>query len=220
MPFLTPEEIPDEYVTRVIRIPASLEWLALVAGALEPLFFSSEWRKKGAVSTEDASQEMKKLMDTFYSGSGFIGSVVPYLTETIPPTMLPCDGSLYDAADYPLLYAALPAALKVGGDQFVTPNLGGRVIVGGGDGTSGLTHRDPFDIGGEETHVLTVGELANHAHTINMANVYNGIVVPGSPDIAPGQSVIDSVVTNGKGLDEPHENMQPFYVLNYGVVYA
>jgi microcystin-dependent protein len=65
--------------------------------------------------------------------------------------------------------------------------------------------------GGEETHQLTIAELASHTHTIqyvgdgarasNQPMAYNGVSVP-----------FNSGATGG---DTPHNNMQPFLAINF-----
>lgn len=144
-----------------------------------------------------------------------IGYIMPYMTESPPANVLPCDGSTYLREDYPELYEVLASVFIVDADHFTVPDLRGRAVIGAGSG-SGLSNRNVGDTTGEETHQLTESELASHAHTIPAT-----IDVP---VVAPGEVVTDAPVpiltslTGYTGGDTAHNNMQPSYVLNYGVI--
>jgi hypothetical protein len=120
------------------------------------------------------------------TGDAYPGS--PSTTLHANPFWLLCDGT------------------TVGG--LTTPNLLGRVIVGAGNG-SGLTVRAQGDTGGEESHALSVAELAQHTHAVNAG------VGAGSPTVVLGGSGASSMVSvagaaqnTGGGL--AHQNMPPF----------
>lgn len=118
----------------------------------------------------------------------------------------------------------------------------GRTIIGVGE-SQGLTKRSLNDIGGEEAHVLTESELASHAHegVSNGGNIASYRVVDplnresGFHTAANhvqgwkgGQNFFDAndanyplaghthnFVTNAKGGNVPHNNMQPYVALRY-----
>jgi microcystin-dependent protein len=85
---------------------------------------------------------------------------------------LPCGGAAYARADYPELEVLLGETYNVAGDNqafkddyFRTPNTAGRFLLGSGTSTaSGATAHAIASYGGEETHVLTLAELAAHDH--------------------------------------------------------
>ena len=89
------------------------------------------------------------------------------------------------------------------------PDLRGRVPIGSGQG-SGLTQRVLGVKGGEEAHVLTVAELAPHAHTYTGAN--GTAVAPTGPDQAAGWFATS---TNSAGSGTAHNTMPPYIVINY-----
>jgi len=103
---------------------------------------------------------------------GFIiptGTVLDFAGAAAPTGFLLCDGASYPQSTYPALYTALGGASSpwgVSGANFSVPDLRGRVSVGVGTGAS-LTARALAAIGGEETHTLSVAELASHAHVHN-----------------------------------------------------
>ena len=127
------------------------------------------------------------------------------------------------------------------GDSLFLPNLGGRVIVGAGSG-SGLTHRSLAVMGGNETHQLTLAEMAahthekgtlitsniNHSHTVSnsrtgLTNVQLGgdVRVIGTGSQFPtdsGTSVNShdhsiSGSTAPTGSNGAHNNMQPYMAM-------
>jgi len=144
-----------------------------------------------------------------------IGVIFPFATGDFPAGILPCDGSTFSRVDYPSLYDVLGSAFIVDADNFITPDLRGVVLLGSGAAASGSTYV-LGDQGGEETHVLSVGELAAHTHTI--PKTFTDLVV------APGEvtSVIPVPIltddTGSTGSDDPHNNMQPYLAINYGIV--
>lgn len=147
--------------------------------------------------------------------SPMIGMIFPYITESPPPNVLPCDGATYNREDYSDLYAILDSAFIVDSDHFTVPDLRGRTIIGVGNG-SGLTTRNANDTGGEESHQLTESELASHAHTVQRT-ITTLVLEPGEvPALTPVPIISD--FTGSTGGDESHNNMQPFTALNYGIL--
>lgn len=144
-----------------------------------------------------------------------IGLIVPFATALPPPNVLPCDGSTYLREDFPALYDVLDSIFIVDADHFIVPDLRGRTVIAAGDG-SGLTTRNVGDIGGEETHRLNTSELATHAHTVQRT-VTTAAVEPGEVAVLSPVPIIPDY-TGDEGGDSPHNNMQPFYALNYGIL--
>jgi len=143
-------------------------------------------------------------------GRNMIGSIVAMCRDTFPPGILLCDGTTYDKEDYPLLYDALPASMKTP-TQFTVPDLRAVFVRGGDIGDIG-------DIGGEDTHVLTDGEMPNHRHGVYIAGDLDvegvGVPQPNAAQLSP----IVLTYTAYAGNDEPHENRPAFYTLAYGII--
>jgi microcystin-dependent protein len=73
-----------------------------------------------------------------------IGTIVMWTSANIPSGWAVCDGTV--------------------ASNFQTPDLRSRFIMASGAG-SGLTTRTVGQTGGEQSHVLTVAEMASHVHT-------------------------------------------------------
>lgn len=144
-----------------------------------------------------------------------IGMIIPFITESPPANVLACDGSTYLRDDYPALYEALDPIFIVDADHFSVPDLRGRTVIGAGDG-AGLTSRSAGDTGGEEAHQLTESELASHSHTIQ-DTITTAAAEPGEVAVLTPIPIVPAY-TGATGGDSPHNNMQPFYALNYGVI--
>jgi microcystin-dependent protein len=144
-----------------------------------------------------------------------IGMIFPFVTESPPTNVLTCDGSNYLRVDYPELYAVLDSIFIVDADNFIVPDLRGRTVISAGSG-SGLTNRNVGDTGGEEDHQLTESELASHSHTIPLTAT--------TLALEPGEVTVTTPIpiltqnTGNTGGDSPHNNMQPFFALNYGIL--
>lgn len=112
---------------------------------------------------------------------------------------------------------ACPYGLGDGSTTFNVPDLRGRTLVGA-DGAAGrITPSSTIPIpdtlgggGGEQNHQLSTAELASHTHTF--AGV--GGFVAGATGAYVGGS---SSGTGSTGSDSPHNNMQPYGVVNYMV---
>jgi len=144
-----------------------------------------------------------------------VGMIVAYMTESPPANVLPCDGSTYLRDDYPVLYEQLDTFFIVDADHFTVPDLRGRTVIGVGSG-AGLSSYNTGDTGGEETHQLSVSELAAHDHTIPLTTTTLA-VEPGEVTVLTPIPIFTST-TGSTGGDVPHNNLQPFYALNYGVI--
>jgi len=68
MPYLTPDELPEERDCRALSIPANTDWLALVSGALTELTKPYNWAQWGAVTVDEAVEAMQAMVDEYYAG--------------------------------------------------------------------------------------------------------------------------------------------------------
>lgn len=118
-----------------------------------------------------------------------------------------------------------PWGVGDGSTTFNVPDFKGRASVGAGTG-SGLTARYMGDKSGEETHLLTTGEMPSHTHVQN-PHTHTSSIGVGSPSVGNNNyersnssnanltSISSTTAVNqSTGGGGAHNNMQPFSVAN------
>lgn len=147
--------------------------------------------------------------------TAMIGLIIPFATALPPPNVLPCDGSTYLREDFPQLYDVLDPIYIIDADSFFVPDLRGRTVIAAGNGM-GLTTRSVGDTGGEENHQLVTDEIPSHSHTIPRTTTTLAVEPGEVAVLSPIPLIAD--FTGDTGGDGSHNNMQPFYALNYGIL--
>jgi len=112
--------------------------------------------------------------------------------------------------DYPELFEVLDPAFIVDPDNFVTPDLRDRFVLGSPTTPVG-------DTGGSNTHTLTVAQLAPHNHLYEkelQLIIPTGVTFPNSRIIPASLPTATSTTGSGDSVD--HQN--PFIALLYGIV--
>jgi microcystin-dependent protein len=158
------------------------------------------------------------------------GTIIQSAAVVVPTGWLICDGASKVKATYLNLFNAIGYTYGGSGLNFNLPDLRGRVAVGSGTG-AGLTSRALAFSSGVETHVLNESEIPSHTHT-HTSNptgnygliLFNGIDTQnsdvndtsGEPNLYAEKGTL-IIENTGGGL--PHNNMQPFLVLNYLIKY-
>jgi len=197
-------------------------WFRLSAASQAVLFYATpyltqrfNWISKN-VPVDEITDEEWDTIQAYVDGLLYeakvpmIGMIFPIVTIEPPPNVLPCDGSTYLRVDYPNLYDVLDTPFIVDADHFLVPDLRGRTVIGaGGAFSNGNT-------GGEENHTLTVDEMPSHTHTIPLTATTLA-VEPGEVTVMTPIPILTQD-TGSTGGDGAHNNMQPYYALNYGIV--
>ncbi|WP_457418935.1 phage tail protein [Roseateles sp. P5_E7] len=136
-----------------------------------------------------------------------------------------CDGQLLPISQNQALFALLGTTYGGNGQSnFALPDLRGRSPMHvGGDAAVSLGER-----GGAEAVALTPAQMPAHSHTLTATNDLANASVPGGAvpaakprgginRYAPAGSgaVMGATAIATKGGGQPHENMQPYVVLNW-----
>lgn len=202
-------------------------WFRLSQTSQAVLFYATKyWQERfnwvdKSVPTDEVSNSDWDTISAYVDGllyeakNPMIGYIIPFVTADPPAGVLPCDGSTYLRGDYPNLYAELDSFFIIDSDHFSVPDLRGRTVVGAGNG-SGLSSRSVGSVGGEENHTLDEGEIPSHSHSIP-ATITSLVVAPGEITALTPIPLI-SGSTGSTGGSGSHNNMQPFYSLNYGII--
>ena len=126
------------------------------------------------------------IRDTGVHGSGrvsgelegignFIGMVQPFGTATAPTGWLKCDGTSYNRADYPSLFAAIGTTWgSASGTTFNVPRLQGAFVRGTGSHTSQMGNTNAFN-------GSNIGTMANDQVQNFNLQAQSGIIKIGGP---------------------------------------
>lgn len=143
-----------------------------------------------------------------------IGWILPNALATLPPNLLPCDGSTYAREDYPTLYAVLDAAFIVDADNFQVPDLRSRTPIGSAT-TGSLSHYAVNEQGGTEAVTLSTAEMPAHSH-----GLFQVAGLAFSPGELPVQvpEILALQNTDSAGGGGAHENRMPFTAVPFAIV--
>ncbi len=187
------------------------------------------WTQIGTATPEDAAAYFAATFASFGVDMATTGVIVPFAGGILPDGWLVCDGSSLAIADYPDLFAAIGNVWgSVDSLHFNIPDLRGRTLVGQGLAGSGTTF-NLADTGGEETHTLITSEIPAHNHTDLGHTHAESVAAPNATTIGPGApqpTAVPAIGVTGSGSaniqntggDGPHNNMQPFAVVNYAII--
>lgn len=170
------------------------------------------WTGAGLELTED---EMIRI-DDFVSIAeaeiimSAVGMIMPIATAAVPEFMLLCDGSNHLRVDHPELYEVLDPVFIVDADNFITPDLRDRFVMGSPTKPVGET-------GGSEEHTLTTDEMPAHDHTFQRRLESTVPLSVGAPVIGVIPLEL-AQPTSSTGGGQAHSILNPYISLLYGIV--
>jgi microcystin-dependent protein len=160
-----------------------------------------------------------------------------YVGSAAPDGFLLCDGTAVSRTSYAALFNLINTQFGAGDGSttFNLPDLRGRVPLGAGTGP-GLSARVVGNASGTETHQLSVDEMPSHGHNVvdnqhshNMNWSKFGAATGNLQTLVPpsvageGSQASNlapaSISLGNAGGNLPHNNMQPFLVMNYIIRY-
>jgi len=215
VPYLTPDIGGGDYLCRRLRFRAELA--GFISGALEKLTKQYAWELDGDMTVDQVTELATEALN-YYLDSGdtcLIGTIVTYITDTPPNGVLPLVGGTYLNEDYPLLAEVWAGTdLNNGDGTFNVPDTRGYALVHV-KAVSGLPTYLMQGVG-EINHVLTTAEMPSHGHSYGVPTTDTLAVEPGEAPASTG--VFSSNDTNETGGDGAHNNVQPSFGVNFGVV--
>lgn len=136
-----------------------------------------------------------------------------------------CNGQTLPISENDALFTLIGTTYGGDGQEtFALPNLQSRFPIHAGQG-SGLTNRTLGEVGGSESVTLTVQQMPSHNHQLlgsgnsateetpqgnvtgqPVTNIYGNL---------PAFQEMDQNVVGPAGGSQPHENVQPFQVINF-----
>lgn len=153
-----------------------------------------------------------------------VGEIRMWATNTPPSGWLSCDGSAISRTTYETLFNTLGVTYGAGDGSttFNLPDSRGRSPLGKGQGDTAEgggtgTTRALGDEGGAEKHSLTSAENGPHTHSYTDNRV---AAIPGGVQAGSGINGLDESKTTGSsGSGTAHNNMHPFFVVDY-IIYT
>lgn len=145
----------------------------------------------------------------------YVGEIRAFAFNFAPQGWATCDGQLLSISQNTALFSLLGTTYGGNGQTtFALPDLRGRI------GMHFNSNHLQGESSGEETHALTTSELPAHAHGIGAGtdqgtNRPSGAVAARGGVYTTANDGTKMAPTDGAGGSLPHNNLQPYLVLNY-----
>lgn len=214
---------PDTY-RRVLCIPGTAEWIALVNGVLWALTQSWYW-DAGTGDVEAVTARAQQMYFEFQDGTGacdvpsaIVGEIRMMANASLPDGWLYCNGSEVAKATYPDLWDAITDFWGTASNptlNFVLPDLRNKFPIGFAQG-GGAPAIGTY--GGEATHVLTTAEMPAHNHALE-STLTGSSATHLIWSAAFGNDTPAAYKTYDAGGGGAHNNIPPYGAVSY-IIYA
>ena len=156
----------------------------------------------------------------------FVGEIMMFAGNFAPVGWGLCNGQLLAIAQNQALFSLLGTTYGGNGQTtFALPDLRGRAPIHFGQGP-GLSNYPQGQVAGEENHTLIATEMPTHTHVAHgdpangTSDTPTGLLPARNPGGTPAYGAAASAQLAGTylataGGSQPHNNMQPYLVLNY-----
>jgi microcystin-dependent protein len=157
----------------------------------------------------------------------YVGEVRLVGFSFAPANWQQCQGQILSISSNNALFNLI--GTTYGGDgqsTFALPNLQGRIPIHQGTGASGTTYV-MGQIGGSESVTITSSTYPTHNHALLASGAQAGVVSPGNNVLGqlssaysnetPSSAAVmnNAVLGKSPGGSLPHDNLQPYLVLNW-----
>ena len=156
----------------------------------------------------------------------FLGQLLLASFNFAPKNFLPANGQVLPIQQYSALFALFGTFFGGNGQSnFALPDLRGRVPIHQGTSLQGNTFT-MGQAGGEESHTISAPETPQHNHLVTANKTASltdptGAFLGGNGALAFNSlaniATMNQNVISSAGGSRPHENRQPFLVMNWVV---
>lgn len=167
---------------------------------------------------------------------GYLGEIRMFGGTFAPANWQFCNGQILSVAENTVLYAVIGNTYGgVANDTFALPDMRGRLAMNIGQPT-GFPNVALGEMGGAEAVALTPAQLPQHTHSLQVSADVGTVNVPAANSVlsapgpagtvlkfyaAPGsQTPASPNCTTLAGTSAAHENMQPYFALNFIICVA
>lgn len=166
----------------------------------------------------------------------FVGEIRAFCFDYTPASWAACNGTTIPVYQSQALYSIIGNTWGgTAGQSFGLPNLQAIAVMGWGNGP-GLTPRPWASTAGSAAVTLGLAQIPNHTHSVNVQFPTSlsaaGVTGMPSPTVVPAQefTTVKAYTNSGPNIQlapqtigyagnpngaQPHENRQPYLVLNY-----
>ena len=186
----------------------------------------SGWLRPAAPAPAAPAFSPRRAPYSVHGRSPDIGEIAIFCSNFAPAGWAFCDGRLLPISDYDTLFQLIGTTYGGNGeDNFALPNLSGRAPLhtGGGFGNYIIG-----ETGGVEAVTLSSQQIPSHTHQVAVSTDPGTTAAPqarvpadagnGSAQYTPDTASLlkqPAQVLGAVGGSQPHENMQPYLVINY-----